>query len=295
MFGLFKKKEKEKEAEKETEREAAKGLPRPEESAQLRAFSSQFLPRELTVQAVTGATEFNGSKAGNKELWIASTSLTAWKEENSDEIHRGNFSLTTLGDDQLLEILRERAPWDSVIRFRGRVSEDGTYLLLLNLPEPDSDPQLKAILREQKEPITFDEEGLGTFFLNRQTDWFETDVDWLGTAITLVFNREENREDCVAHAKALLADVERWDSQVRAYAAGEFHALANDWAEGIEGEESEPVTREEFMERLGLDSIEIRADGSLEFWFNDGEMLYGHTIHISVDLENGPVEASMEG
>ena len=49
------------------------------------------------------------------------------------------------------------------------------------------------------------------------------------------------------------------------------------------------------MDRMELESIEIRADGSFEFWFADGDMFYGHSIHVSGDMEHGPDDAAMEG
>ena len=49
------------------------------------------------------------------------------------------------------------------------------------------------------------------------------------------------------------------------------------------------------MERMELESIEVRADGSFQFWFGDGDLFYGHSIWVSGDLENGPNDAAMEG
>jgi len=282
MFGIFKKK-----GEQPEEKERAQDT----ESRQFKAFAAQFLPEELTVFAVTGANGFSGGKAAGEELWTASMGLTAWMEEDSGDIHRGQFVLTTVGDEQLLTVLRQRAPRDFIIKFKARLSEDGRRLLLLDLPEPGFDPELKAILEEQKKPVTFWEEGLGTFTLNRQVDWFETELDWLGTAITLCFDQDENRADCVMNAKTLLASAADWDRRVRAYAADELLESANDWAE----EDAEPITREGFMERMELESIEVREDGGFHFWFADGELFYGHSIRVSGDLTNGPDDADMEG
>lgn len=281
MFGLFKKKG---EQPEELEREQPTG------SAQFKAFAAQFLPEELTILAVTGANGFSGGKTGKEELWTASIGLTAWMEEDSPEIHRGEFVLSTIGDDQLLEILRQRVRPDFIIKFRARVSEDGQrLLLLLDLPEPAFDPDLKAILEEQKKPVTFEDGELGAFTLNRQVGWFETEVDWLGAKIFLVFDQDENRADCLANAKALLAAAAGWDRRVREYAADALLDSANDWAE--DGE----ITREGFMERMELESIEVREDGAFEFWFADGDLFYGHSIHVSGDLEHGPDDADMEG
>ena len=229
-------------------------------------------------------------------FWQASIGLTAWMVEDSPDIHLGETGLVTLGDEKLLDFLRQRVRPDNIIKFRGRVSEDGKRLLLLDLPEPAFDPDLKAILEEQKKPVTFWEEGLGTFTLNRQVDWFETELDWLGAEISLVFDQDENRADCVMNAKALLADAAGWDRRVREYAADELLELANDWSQDMDEDGGAvEVTREQFVERMELESIEIRADGSFEFWFADGDMFYGHSIHVSGDMEHGPDDASMEG
>ena len=281
MFGLFKKKEEKPKRGQNTQEQRFKD------------FAAQFRPEELSVLAVTGANGFSGGKTGAEELWQATIGLTAWMEEDSPDVHRGEFQLTTLADDQLLDFLRQRAYPDFIIKFRARVSEDGRRLLLLNLPESGFDPDLKAVLDEQKKPVTFWEEGLGTFTLNRQVNWFETEADWLGTPVQLTFDRDDSRTDCADSAKALLAGASDWDARVRAFAADELLSLANDWAE--DGEESPEVTREQFMQRMELESVQIGGDGSLEFWFSDGDMFYGHSIHVTGSLKDGPDRAQMEG
>ena len=286
MFGLFKKKEEKTETVSDPREEYKKRFPK---------LQVEYQPEERTILAVTGANGFGGGKTHGDELWTISIGLTAWMEEDSPDIHKGEFVLSTVGDEQLLEILRRRAPRDFILKFKGRVSEDGQRLLLLDLPEPAFDPDLKAILEEQKKPVTFWEDGLGTFTLNRQVDWFETEVDWLGGQISLVFDAGEDRAEVLQRARTLLAGAADWDKRIRAYAADDLLASANDWAEQMEDEEPQEITREQFVERMELESIEIRADGGFHFWFADGDMFYGHSIHVSGDLEHGPDEASMEG
>ncbi|MCI9351824.1 MAG: DUF2262 domain-containing protein [Lawsonibacter sp.] len=286
MFGLFKKKEEKTETVSDPREEYKKRFPK---------LQVEYQPEERTILAVTGANGFGGGKTHGDELWTISIGLTAWMEEDSPDIHKGEFVLSTVGDEQLLEILRRRAPRDFILKFKGRVSEDGQRLLLLDLPEPAFDPDLKAILEEQKKPVTFWEDGLGTFTLNRQVDWFETEVDWLGGPISLVFDAGEDRAEVLQRARTLLAGAADWDKRIRAYAADDLLASANDWAEQMEDEEPQEITREQFMDRMELESIEIRADGGFHFWFADGDMFYGHSIHVSGDLEHGPDEASMEG
>ena len=285
MFGLFQSKgEKPEEPIQNTE------------NKQYKALAAQFQPEELSILAVTGANGFSGGKTGKEKLWTAHLGLTAWMEEDSPDIHRGEFVLTTIADDRLLDVLRQRTPPDFIVKCKVRVSQDGQRLLLLDLPVPGFDPDLKAILEEQKKPVTFREEGLGTFTLNRQVDWFETEINWLGTEISLTIDMEEDREEALQNAKTLLASAADWDKRVRECAADELLQNANDWNQEMEKDGETPtITREQFMERMELESIEVMADGSFQFWFADGDMFYGHSIWVSGDLENGPDEASMEG
>ena len=274
MFGLFKKQEK----------------PSEPQWPEFKQLSAQYLPEERTILAVTGANGFTGGRAGKEKLWTASIGLTAWLEEGEPELHRGEFVLSTIADDRLLEHLRHRTRPDSVIRFQGRVSEDGKRLLLLDLPEPAFDPELKAVLAEQKKPVTFEAEGM-KFTLNRQVDWFETEVNWLNATISL----GEDHEACAARAKQLLEAAADWDRRVREYAAKELTGLANDWAEELEAGGSQEISPKQFAERLELESIEVRASGGFQFWFGDGDLFYGHSVWVSGDLEGGPDDAAMEG
>lgn len=273
MFGLFKKQEK----------------PSEPQGEEFKRLSAQYLPEERTILAVTGANGFTGGRTGKEKLWTASMELTAWLEEGDPELHQGEFVLSTIADNKLLEVLRRRARPDSIIQFQGRVSEDGRKLLLLDLPEPGFDPGLKEVLEEQKKPVTFEGEGMN-FTLNRRVGWFEAEVNWLKTPISLVFDAEEDRADALQTARTLLDAQEEWDRRVREYAAEELTGLANDWAE-----DPSEITKKQFADRLELESIEVREDGGFQFWFGDGELFYGHSIWVSGDVEHGPDGADMEG
>ena len=274
MFGFGKKKEEK---------------PQGTESKQFKELAAQFQPEERTILAVTGADSFGWSQTQDGGLWTATMGLTAWMEEDSPDIHQGEFGLVAIGDEQLLEYLRSRMPRDFIVKFKGRVSEDGQRLLLLNLPEPGFDPDLKAILEEQKIPVTFEEEGLGTFELNRVVNWYETRLDWLGMETILVFKKEEDRAKCVENARTLLVSAADWDKRVKEYAADHLLDKANKW------NEEENYTRESFMAQMEPESIEIRADGGFQFWFSCGMLFYPDSVVVTGSLEHGPDGASVEG
>ena len=301
MFGFFKKKSGEipeeqerlqKAAAREAERKEAPAIPE-----ELRALGQKFLPEEFSILAVTGAGGFGGSRPQENGPWLAVLELTAWKEEDSEEpAHREKTQLVALADDKLMDYLRRRVRGDSVFQIMVRPSEDGKQFLMTELPQPEIDPEMKAILEEQKKPVSIWVPEVGTFTLNRLVNWFEAEVEWLGQPARLDIDREEDWDACVEQAKALMADQKGWDEKVRSFAADQLLEQANDWAQdAAEGEEPEEITREQFMERLELDAVQISAGGHFEFWFNDGDLFWGHAIHVTGSLDQGPEMAQMEG
>lgn len=303
MFGFFKKKSGEVPEEQERlQKAAAREAERreaPEVPEELRALGQKFLPEEFSILAVTGAGGFGGSRTQENGPWLAVLELTAWKEEDSEEpAHREKAQLVAVADDRLMDYLRRRVRGDSVFQIMVRPSEDGKQFLMTELPQPEIDPEMKAILEEQKKPVSIWVPELGTFTLNRLVNWFEAEVEWLGQPARLDIDREEDWDACVEKAKALMADQKGWDEKVRSFAADQLLEQANDWAQdaaGNEDGEPEEITREQFMERLELDAVQISADGRFEFWFNDGEMFWGHSIHVTGSLDQGPEMAQMEG
>ena len=287
MFKLFGKK-------KESAQPAAEKRQHPE----LTALAAQFDSEEFDILAVTGANSFGGDKEPDQELWTATLPLTAWKEEDGP-IHREATCLVALADDTLLDYLRRLAPRDSIIQARVRQGLEDDRFLLVGMPSPVMDPELKAILDEQKTEVSVWAEGLGTFVLNRSVNWFQTDVDWLEQSIQLTYDQADEEEMKAARqtALSLMADQAGWDEKVRAFAADHLLSQANDRVrdEAQDGEEPEEITREYFMQRIELESIQVYGDGRFEFWFNGGDLFWGRAVHVTGSLAGGPADAQMEG
>ena len=293
MFKLFGKKQ---EAQPRS-REEAEGTPL-SRHPKAAALAAQFGEEEFDILAVTGANAFGGGQSDEGEEYRTVTlPLTAWREDDGP-VHREDTCLVALADDKLLTYLRRLAPRDSIIQVRVRQGLEDDRFLMAGMPAPVMDPELKAILDEQKKPVTFWENGLGTFALNRAVGWFEAEGDWLGQPVRLEFDRDENRADCLSHFHTLMEGQEEWDRRVRSLAADKLLSLANDWeadAAGSEDREAEEITREDFISRMELDAVQVYEDGAFDFWFNDGDLFWGHAIHVTGSLETGPEDAQMEG
>lgn len=279
MFGLFKKKEKE--------------APKPAnaEAEEFRAFAADFEPEDMTVLVLTGPVGLVTGKQEGETLWTAGVALAAWLEEDSPDICREPTHLVSKGDEALMAVLRQRIPRDFILKCKARPSADGKRLLLTSLPEPGFDVDLKALLDESKKPVTVDGGSLGEFTLNRSVGVLQKEAEWLGQPLLLTLDRDEDRDICLSGLAALMSAQEEWNERLRACAADHLLDLANDWAADAD---EEPVTREDFMQRMEPDTLAFQENGTFEFWFNDGDLFFGHAIRVSGTLE-GPTAAEMEG
>ena len=262
-----------------------------EKSAAFKAFAAGFLPEERSILAVTGQMALTGRKLEGCDLKVAGTELTAWMDADTFELARETTQLVVIGEDELVSLLRSRIPQNFILKFKARLSKDGKCLLLLDLPEPGFDPDLKAILEEQKKPVTLDTEDLGTFTLNRMYDLFQGETDWLEESVILGFSHEEESDRCLDTARTLLADAADWDEKIRRLAADRLLDKVNEMA----AEDEDPVEREEFMTRIALDSIVVTENGGFQFFFSEEELLWGNMIQVSGTLDEGPTDAQMEG
>ncbi|MEA4934283.1 MAG: DUF2262 domain-containing protein [Lawsonibacter sp.] len=261
------------------------------------ALAAQFDQEEFDILAVTGANGFGGDKVPEAEFWTATLPLVAWREGDGP-IHEEDTCLVSLADDILLDYLKRRAQKDSIIQARVRQGLEDDRFLLVGLPTPIMDSDLKAILDEKTREVSTWVSGLGTFVLNRSVNWYQADVEWLDQPIQLTYdpNTEEATKDTQMTALALMSDQAGWDQRIRAYAADKLLPLAGALPQDEEQEESEAeeVTPEEFMSRIELESIQTYPDGRFAFWFHDGDLSSERSIQVSGSLSDGPSDANIE-
>ena len=283
MFKLFGKKQE----PQEEVREAALS-----QHPKAAALGAQFGAEEFDILAVTGANGFGGGEADEGEAYRTVTlPLTAWREDDGP-IHREDTGLVALADDKLLTYLRRLAPPDSIIQARVRQGMEDDRFLLVGLPSPVMDPELKAILDQQTQEVSLYVTDLGTFVLNRTVNWFQADVDWQGQSIQLVYDRgsEEEMKKAQETGRSLMSAQADWDKRVRAYAAEQLPIQY----EGLEDEMLD-LSPEELAGRLEPESIQVWADGSFEFWFHDADYQWEHSLRVCGSLEDGPDQVHLEG
>ena len=172
------------------------------------------------------------------------------------------------------------------------------FLIVEILGEDAACPELEEVLAEYLRPVVLSDEVLGELTLNKDLDLFEVDIAWRGERISVSLEVdsgcEETWKQAVQAMKTMLADQERWDRDMRAFAARELTELACEWRDSAD-EDVPEITEESFAQRLDLTSIAMDPDGSFSAYFDDDDMFFGHCVVVYGTLADGVASAVMAG
>ena len=172
------------------------------------------------------------------------------------------------------------------------------FLIVEILEEDAACPALEEVLAEYLRPVILSDEVLGELTLNKDLDLFDGDVSWRGERISVSLEVdsgcEETWKQAVQAMKTMLADQERWDRDMRAFAARELTELACEWRDSAD-EDVPEITEESFAQRLDLTSIAMDPDGSFSAYFDDDDMFFGHCVVVYGTLADGVASAVMAG
>lgn len=254
--------------------------------------------QDVVIYGVVGA---NGATAGRvppEKTWSLNFRLIAWRRIPGGLVVREGLRVSQQVSEEELRSLQAAIASNSLVCVRARICEDSPFgdaraQLVSVLPKP-TDYELELILAQYLEPVVIHDEALGTLTLNRSVNWFEGKVTWLGKviAISVLVDEAGSPESSLKTAHALLERAGHWHEKVADFAISELLELKNDnWRD----EEDEPVTRADFLSRMDLSSLAVDADGSFDFWHDDGELFCGHSILVSGSLSEGLTSADIPG
>ena len=93
-------------------------------------------------------------------------------------------------------------------------------------------------------------------------------------------------------ARRLLREQAQWHEAALERAATDLLELKNEnWL----GDDEPPLTREQFRSKMKIQSIGVGSEGSVSFWFDDGDLFWGHVICVSGSIDEGLSEADIHG
>ena len=254
-----------------------------------------------------------GGGAGKRSgFWDVSHYFIAYVDCQTGALHTGDGRIVYPVSDEEHDAggILDRFRREGVYRLKARkkiphevpegvtASSQNQFLIVEVLEEDAPSPALEEVLAEYLRPVVVVDEVLGELTLDKDLDMFEGEVLWRGEQICVSLEVDAANEDTWADArramKTMLADQERWDRDMRAFAARELTELACEWHESAD-EEVPEITEESFAQRIELRTIAMDADGSFSAYFDDDDMFFGHCVTAYGTLTDGVTAANMEG
>ena len=163
-------------------------------------------------------------------------------------------------------------------------SWNNRYLVLKVLEWDAGQKELEALAAYLQQPKYIHTQR-GDFLLNRQYKWYEMKTPDCGFTLDADEGSDETCEAALAAYKKHEMNMPELDRQLRAYAAGHMLDTANDW---LGDADEEPITAEQFADRITLSELAFRNDGSIEAYYDDGDIFWGHCIIVRMD-KNGNI------
>jgi hypothetical protein len=252
----------------------------------------------VQVFGVVDARGVGGAMSRGDDKWTLVFQLAAWRYAGGDLRH-DKLTVRKLVENAEIHAMRARVQPYQLIRIRARVAEHNVHdrpeALLIELVDANArDPQLTQQALELQKPVSRHDPLLGTLKFDPRFDAYVGNPKWRGNAVelTLMSNIDADYAAALATAHTLFAAQEKWDDRVLAVAVDKLLALKNGvWL----GEDESEFSAQQFKSRMRLHDINVYPDGRFEFWFEDGDLFWGHEIKVDGSLEAGAQDASIAG
>lgn len=252
----------------------------------------------VTVLGVVAPSGVGGGKLGPDEPWTLRFTLVAWRVETGD-IQTRPLTIQRAVTDKELRRFRDQIKPYTVIRINARVVTESIAgasegLLEVLVGTDACDAELNEYALRLQEPVTHEDPILGTFTLDRRIDWFSGNAVWDRAPVSLNLSASDpaGLQAALGTAYSLWRSADSWNCRIRDYAVEELLPLKNDnWL----GEGEAELTANQFKDRMKLKEITVAPDGSFDFWYDDGDIFWGHAIQISGNLLEGPTNADIPG
>jgi hypothetical protein len=93
-------------------------------------------------------------------------------------------------------------------------------------------------------------------------------------------------------AETVFAAQHEWDARLKQCAVDQLLSLKNTtWLD----EDDEAVLADDFIARLTLMSVHVDDEGGFIFWWDDGDLFWGHTVEVSGNLAHSVLRAEIVG
>ena len=272
-------------------------------------FEVKYEPQEqeLLVLRHEGG---GGSKHG--DFWVASAYFLAYIDMKTDALYKGDGRLVwpITDEEQKTGGCFGRFANETIYRVKARALLDRTvkpgmaesffnqFYVTEILEKSAHNPILEELLAEYQKPVVIQDDLLGKLTLNKQFSAFEGNISWLGHSVSIMLDVDKDNKGSWTKAKnamrQMLEEQDKWDNEMRNFAAQELTSLANDWQTDDDANKPE-ITNQDFAKRIQLLEFSITVGGSFSAYYSDDDMFWGHSVTVYGTLKSGIRSAQMEG
>ena len=255
-------------------------------------------PKQLINGLVSSSGAWSTNPRSLLDYWSFGFSVDAWTDDEGT-LHGEEMTIRRVVDaDELqrIEGLIKAGSIISIVLHIGRLEDFDCHqgALVEVLEAGVDDEALQRFASDLATPVTVDSKTLGRFTLDRSVGWFEGKSRWGLRKIRLNLSPEDVSapSGILTRAEELWAQRKTLVRQACEFAVATLLAVKNEsWLN--EGEE--PMSEAQFMRKMKLESITVDEDGSFDFWFEDGDIFWGHSTEVRGDQERGFFDAGFHG
>jgi hypothetical protein len=244
---------------------------------------------------IVGLVNASGSSgvSNRDEGWRLVFHFCAWRHPGS-AVSRDELRCELAVDHEQLRTLMNQVKAYDIVKVESKDISDGKTATLLRILETNiDDSELARISRELQAPITISVLPFGRLTYDRGLHWYKGHATWSGRDIEVTLScPADDTEEALRVARQLFLEQSNWDHRIADCVVEELLALKNEvWLQDGEDE----LSPQDFISRMTLRSINIDESGLFVFWYDDGDLFWGHSIEVVGDLSNGPMHADIAG
>ncbi|HEX8876749.1 MAG TPA: DUF2262 domain-containing protein [Phycisphaerales bacterium] len=252
----------------------------------------------VTITGIIDASGSGGCRHQGDRMWRFVAHLCAWRCEDGP-VRTQRLRLERWVSEKGLEAATRRAPAWKMIRCRARLldadpSTEPRALAIRMMPPGRPHADLDAVRDALQTPVHRRVPGIGRVTLDRRIDMWTGRAKWAGGKVEVVLGGDPKAYSTKTFEliQSVAATAATWDARLKRHAAKHLVKLKNEaWREdGVK-----PITSKLFAQRLKLQNWLTRADRSMEFSFDDGDLFFGHEIVVSVDPKGRLGEPELHG
>lgn len=252
----------------------------------------------VEIQGVVSS--FQHFQPYSDEYEVYYCSFLAWRRIGQPLVHRKLTVLRPLQTDRSWRGIM-RFPEHTVHQLQVLLSTDETRAIVADVLMMDDlrseiavDEEFLRVINDSQEPRVITTARFGDLLCHPMSDCFMGEVEWNGEMVelSLYFDDDQDLKPLLETAEQLWDEQSVWKQKIDAFAVEGLLSIKNDsWLDVDE----QPLDAEQFKTRMKLQAIWVYSDGGFEFWHEDGDLFWGHSIQVAGSLTEGLTEVGIAG